>query len=616
MSGEVRGGPETRVVSRPWRPNMIQASIWLALVATSFGLSGCRLLGQSSAQPDVFLISIDTLRADHLGVYGYDPTRAQTPNIDRLAGEGVLFEHAVSPVPITLPSHASMLTGLIPPRHGVRDNGSYRLPESIPTLAERLKAHGYQTAAFIGGEPLASAGGLAPGFDLYDDDMAPRSLGALPQGTRRERYAEEVFGAAEEWLGATAEDSSPVFAFIHLFDPHSPYEKPLPPSGTPSYDGEIAYVDRALGDFLAGLGQGERSAPRLIIVTSDHGEGLGEHGESSHTIFVYESTLHVPLILHWPERLAPRRVPTVVGVIDIAPTILELLGLPGLEDVDGRSLVALAGGTGSETERRSFYFESLYGALRFGWAPLHGIREGSVKYINAPRAELYDLDEDPGESTNLLEGRENEVARFVAQLRAIGDGRHAAYAADEATSDALERLGYIGSPVLDSASASRSDPKDRIEDYEQFRLARNEALSDRLDSALEIMADLEPSMKASPFFYLEWGNFAGEAEQWEQAIQHYRSCLELNEFEQDALLNLGVVYAKTGAYTQALDELERLLAVNPDHPEGLLYAGLVKQRYLDDPEGAREYYDRFLEVAPRHPRADRVRQMRGNLPSQ
>ena len=345
---------------------------WVAVGACALAIAAAlwmwrgRLFSSSATKPpDILLISIDTLRADRLGCYGY--AAAQTPNIDRLAADGVVFETASSQVPLTLPSHASMLTGLIPPRHGARLNEGNRVPDEVTTLAETLRDQGYQTGAFVAALPMARIGGLDQGFDIYDDKLPQvRTPGSAV--AREERYAEEVLAAARAWLAGT-DARRPVFAFVHLYDVHAPYEKPLPGANVGSYDGEIAYVDRSLGPFLSSLHEQARWSRLLTVLTADHGEALGEHGEQTHGLFVYESTLHVPLIFHWPGVIAPRRVRSLVGIIDIPPTILALAKLPRLPDIDGQSLAGLLGDQPASGQR---------GAVLRKPARLAGVRLGPV----------------------------------------------------------------------------------------------------------------------------------------------------------------------------------------------------------------------------------------------
>lgn len=562
----------------------------------------------SARRPDILLISIDTLRADRLGCYGC--ADAHTPTIDRLAAEGAQFEHAWTPVPITLPAHATLLTGLLPPRHGVRDNGSFRLPDTHATLAESLRAAGYRTAAFVGGFPLVAAGGLARGFDTYDDEMSPHAFGSGAQEVvRLERSADEVLQRAWKWLLA-APAESPVFAFVHLYDPHSPYERPLPGRQELSYDGEIAYVDAVLGEFFAALRRHTRWDGLLTLVTSDHGEGLGEHGERTHCIFVYDTTLRIPLIVHWPGRIKPERIASPAGLVDVTSTILTLAGLPVIPGVDGEALFDSSGGSASPagSTPRSFYAESLFPELRFGWAPLRSLREGSLKFIDAPRPELFDVAIDPNESTNLVEERPQEAARLARQLRAMGDGLRAAVAESGQTRSALGALGYLSAPPAEVAeAASPADPKDRMAAYNQFELAHEFCLIGRVDEALAALASVETQFANSPYFHQQRGEFAARAGRWSEAEAAFLRCLELSESNLDVRLNLGVAQMRLQKYRAAAAQFDRILSIESNHAVAHLYAGVVKGQHLGDEAAAVRHWSRFLELAPHHPEAAKIR---------
>lgn len=575
----------------------------------------------TARRPDILLISIDTLRADRLGCYGR--ADAHTPTIDRLAAEGAAFEHAWTPVPITLPAHATMLTGLLPPRHGVRDNGSFRLPDTHATLAESLRAAGYRTGAFVGGFPLVAAGGLARGFDVYDDEMSPHAFGSGAQEVSRlERSADEVLQRAWKWLLA-APAESPVFAFVHLYDPHSPYERPLPGRQELSYEGEIAYVDAVLGEFFAALRRHERWNGLLTILTSDHGEGLGEHGERTHCIFVYDTTLRIPLIVHWPGRLDPMRIASPAGLIDVTPTILKLAGLPPIAGVDGQALLSESGdgvtivdASPPDAAARSFYAESLFPELRFGWAPLRSLRQGALKYIDAPRPELFDVAVDPSESNNLVEARPQEAARLARQLRGMGDGVRAAVAESAQTRSALGALGYLSAPPADDAeAASPADPKDRMAAYNQFELAHEYCLTGRIDEALAALASVESQFARSPYFHQQLGEFAARAGRWAEAEASFRRCLELSESNLDVRLNLGVAQMRQGDYRAAAAQFDRILSIDPNHAVAHLYAGVVKGKHLGDEAGAVRHWSRFVELAPHHPEADKIRAVLDSQPA-
>jgi arylsulfatase A-like enzyme/Flp pilus assembly protein TadD len=395
----------------------------------------------------VLLITVDTLRPDALGWVG--GTNA-TPALDRLAGEGVRFPAAVSPVPLTLPSHAALMTGWWPRRLGLRDNGQL-VPSAVPTLAQTLQRHGYRTAAFVSGYPLDSAFGLDRGFDHYDDAFARTSGGDL------ERDAAATAAAFTAWARTAPR---PWLAWVHFYDPHYPYEPPARfrrPGPRGAYDGEVAAVDAAVAEVRAAVA----AAPVLTVFAGDHGESLGEHGEGTHGFFVYDSTVLVPLVFHYPGRLAPAQSTLPARLLDVTPTVLDLLDLPAPGPTDGVSLRDhLQGG---RPRAEPSYIETQQPWLSYGWAPLRALRHGGWKLVEAPRPELYDLQADPGETRNLIQaqpGRAEELRRLLARAESLP-------AADSRTledPEAMERLralGYTGGPSGGgSPPAGLRDPKD------------------------------------------------------------------------------------------------------------------------------------------------------------
>jgi arylsulfatase A-like enzyme/tetratricopeptide (TPR) repeat protein len=420
-------------------------------------LSGCAQV-EPRAGVNLLVVTIDTLRPDRLGAYGY--ASARTPNLDHLAAQGVLFEDVTAQVPLTLPSHASLFTGLVPPTHGVRDNTFFRLDEEAQTLAEMLEARGYQTAAFVGAFVLDHSFGLNQGFELYDDAIA--SGAAEIAGTVAERRGEEITRSFTAWLSKRSAER-PFFAWLHYFDPHLPYAPPAPyPSG---YEGEIAYVDSQIGSVLAALEASGVKEDTLIAITSDHGESLGEHGEKTHGFFVYDATLRVPLILSGPALPAGRRIAAPVRGIDILPTVLEALAAEIPERVQGASLLPLI--DGEESARPGLVYAECYASqLNFRWAPLVAIREEGFKYIEAPRPELYDLTRDPGETKNLVETDPERGRRMRARLAEIVQGfpesRSARTEPDPETVARLRSLGYTASEPRADSPADLPDPKDRL----------------------------------------------------------------------------------------------------------------------------------------------------------
>jgi len=394
----------------------------VALVLLVAGLSSCGSPSPDPATPDpeskqapVVLVTIDTLRADRLSEGG------PMPRLWELAARGYRFTTVHTPAPLTLPAHATILTGLGLQHHGVRDNIGYALPADVPTLAEEFLANGWATAAFVGGYPLDHAFGLARGFDLYDDTMTRTPADGREGHT--ERRAEEVVDAALGWLSGHGD--GPFFLWVHVFDVHDPYEAPAPFNGRHAepYDDEAAYTDDVLGRLFDALTTREGQAP-WIVVTADHGEALGEHGETTHGVFLYDSTVRVPLVIVPPEGApAPRVVESPASLVDIAPTVLEAAGLPALSYADGLSLMRELSPKAGESDpaSRSFYLESIHGRQRYGWAPLAGFVEWPEKYVTAPRPELFDLGRDPRETDNLFETKSSMRPRTLLSTSTSSD---------------------------------------------------------------------------------------------------------------------------------------------------------------------------------------------------
>jgi len=440
-----------------------------------FLLVALPLLAQ--AQTPVILISIDTLRADHLG--------PQTPNINSYAEHGTVFTHAETQVPFTLPSHTVLMTSTYPFQNGVEENAG-KVPENLTTLASVLKSHGYQTAAFIGSIFLEKQLGLDRGFDTYDSPFSFEAFSKL-SGTmlfaggphsaysvRERRPGPLVIKAANQWMGAHR--NQPAFVFIHLFDVHRPWQ-------FGSYDAEVAYVDKFLGTFRDTLKQQGWWDRSLVIVTADHGEGLGDHGESDHGYFVYESTLHVPLIVHWPQgaRPMPDHIDQPAGLIDVAPTILDLLKIPAPKSFEGRTL--------PDGTPRPVVSESTYGRDCFGWAALRSIREGALKYIEAPKPELYNLDKDPGEKTNLIRTNPADAARLKSDLAKYPIKAPQPTAHPE-NNEALKSLGYLAPGPQATAKTPPADPKDKLPELLRYEDALNRMEEKRYDAAIAIFKSI------------------------------------------------------------------------------------------------------------------------------
>ena len=456
-------------------------------------LSAALVAGLLAASPDVILVTIDTLRADHVGAYG--SKAGATKVMDALAARGVVVEEAVVQVPQTRPSHASLLTGLLPFQHGLRDNASPSLGKEIPTLAGTFKAKGYATAAFIAAYPVSRSSGLDSGFEVFGDPFGGDADFLAGAGDRNERPAREVIDEALAWLARPS--NKPRFVWIHLFEPHFPYE-PSPPfdrifAATP-YDGEVAAADAQLGRLL------DRFPPsdsRLVVVTSDHGEGLGDHGEDEHHLFVYDSTLRVPLILAGGGLRGGVRVRGQFRSIDLMPTILALadIAAPKVTGVSRAQNLR----TGAVIPDNESYAESLYGSIHFGYAPVRALRVEGFKYIDTPRPELFRVASDPAEAANIVEGRAPLAGAMRRRLLEIhGEDAARAVAATALDPVALERLaalGYVGGSAAPPSATGTAlpDPKDRVDHYNRYSRAINAAIAARRrDDAPGVIEALQP----------------------------------------------------------------------------------------------------------------------------
>lgn len=473
----------------------------ISLVAGVACAASCRRAAEPAHTPiapgalrgsNVLLVTVDTLRADRVGAYG--STRGVTTSIDALAKAGVRFERTYAHAPLTLPSHASLLTASYPTRNGVHDNGTFRLGDSTTTVAEVLKRAGYRTGAFVGAFVLDARFGLGRGFDVYDDRM----FGRGGDVEFVQRSAEQVLAPAYDWImsgglgletrsseaaNASPQPSSPQppasspqsqapspwFAWVHLYDPHEPYAPPEPYRtryASEPYDGEIAYADASLGSFLDRLRQANALTHTLVIVTSDHGESLGEHGERAHGLFAYDATLRVPLVMWAPPALRPGLFGDTMRLVDMVPTVLDLLGTSPMTNVDGRSVRPFMGGE-QPFDRPASYFEALNANLTRGWAPLTGVVHDRLKLIDLPVPELYDLDADPGEQHNLYAQQRARARDLEARLDGVASTASPIVPSAPIDADASARLRALGYVVSSSsrprkAYGSADDPKNLV----------------------------------------------------------------------------------------------------------------------------------------------------------
>jgi len=575
------------------------ASILLALAAVFLAVFFIQIPPKKII-PDsglnVLLITLDTTRADRLGCYGYP--RAKTPNIDFLCQNGVQFLNAYCPVPLTCPSHCSILTGTTPVYHQVRNNGSYYLSPEIQTLAEVLKTNSWKTAAFVSSFTVDSRFGLDQGFDTYDDLLSPN----LPyKGLNSERRADAVYSSFSRWLDENS--TSHFFSWVHFFDPHIPYDPPSPYREEfldNPYDGEIAYMDFYVGKIVEKLEEHDLLEKTLIVLAGDHGEAFGEKQEEWHGVFIYESTIRVPLFFYCADNFPSGvRVEARVRLIDLMPTVLDIMKIQVPEEVQGVSLLPYMGG--KDKQDLSTYIESYYPRENYGWSELVGLIDGTYKYIQAPRPELYNLSLDPGEEKNLIE-EENKVAQekkekleniIKSSISPIVTSKRALSFEER---ERLRSLGYI------SASESPSgeelpDPKDRIDELLMIQRARDyESEGKFLEAATiyeEILA-LRPNVAES---YVNLALMKTEMREFDETVRILEKGLEKMPESEALLSRLGHTDMLLGRRKKALDTFGLVLKNNPRHFDALL----ASARILDltgQKEDAQNHYRKALEVEP------------------
>jgi len=549
---------------------------------------------------NVLLITLDTTRADRLGCYGYD--RAGTPTLDALAEAGVRFANAHAQVPLTLPSHAGMLTGTYSRSNGIQVNGGARLGNEIPVLAERLRDDGYRTAAFVSSYVLDATFGLDRGFDLYDDRMGNAEPNVRFQS---ERTANGVVDAALGWLDT--ESDQPFFAWVHFYDPHTPFAPPEEYRARfdDPYDGEIAFVDDQLRRLIDWLDRRNLRENTLIVVAGDHGESFDDHDEPEHGLYVYDTTIRVPLIVSWPSYVSAGHVASgIVQLIDLYPTILELSEAEEQPGIQGVSLAPMLRGESDTT--RIAYGESRYGQVGFGWAPLRYLARGRFKYIQAPDPELYDRQNDPGELENLIERNPDEARDLRARLLKL-ERQWAPFTAEaiDLDSDALQKLrslGYVGGASSTAVDLYRNnddlrDPKTMIEAYREHSRAISLIKRDRHAEAAALLERLLSLSPESIDFYgkLGWAYLSlgrnsdaqrayeksltnlpehserlwglGEAlrrqNKLDDAIRVYELALKKQPMFGEAHMGLTLAYSAGGRWEQALVHAKRHVEINP-----------------------------------------------------
>ncbi len=598
----------------------------LATRALLTGLVSCLLMcgcgAASKGRPEnVILIIVDTLRYDHLGCYGYAGNN--TPSIDRLAREGIRFEEAVSQAPLTLPSISSILTSLTPLEHGVHYNEGYRLPERVTTLAEVMSNQGFQTAAFVGAIVLDPAFGIAQGFDRYDARFPERfplyqpslrSVESLYDGSQRR--AEDITKSAVSWLKERKE--RPFFLLLHYYDPHIPYDPPPPfvPEAEPEsykeiltgqvdyYDGEIAYTDQQIGLLLEKLRELDLDRNTLIVFTSDHGEALGDNGEETHSVFLYEPTVRVPLILGGAIGMSGGRVVDgQVRSIDIMPTVLDIMEIAPPPGISGRSLIPLVEGKAGDEENPA-YMETYANKFERGWSVLRGVRTGGWKFIQAPSPELYNLVNDAAETRNLFMEEKAMSARLAGLLddmdrNAAGRERVDPGIEDKAFLGRVRSLGYVGAGDMDvdydSFDLSGPDPKVMMGEFrrkrsteEYLRLAVLFMSSERFDAAVYFLRKtIEQSPDyALPRYYL--AEVLRQEGKIDEGLAEIDRVLKLEPENAEAWYVRGLLMSQAGREDEALEDLKKTVGLQPDHAEAYNNMGMIY--------GKRQQYNRALEM--------------------
>lgn len=553
------------------------------------------LVGDGRTPPNILLVTLDTTRADRIGCYGYQ--QARTPTIDALAASGVRFDQAFAHVPLTFPSHAALLTGLHPISNGLRINLGGALSPDILTLPQWLGTRGYRTGAFLASWVLDSDFGLDLGFDTYDDEMGAAEDG---KGEAKVRTADRVCDSALAWMEATGE--VPFFAWVHFFDPHAPYSPPEPYSSelASAYDGEIAFVDAQLGRLVSWLDRKGLRDRTLVIVAGDHGEAFGEHGEQSHGILLYNTTLRIPLVLSWPGELgAGRVVDGAVGLIDLFPTVVALLDRESPAKLQGRSLLPAL-----RAQPKAFppvYAESEYPLLGYGWAALHAIISDGWKYIEAPQAELYRLPDDPGEETNLLEQEPDVAARLrlalsqhIEQMPARV-AEHVAF--DERALERLQSLGYIAGARTTPANGVRRDPKDMIDVHRGVLRAQAAAQEERHGYVVTVLEPLAEKSPESDEVHGLLGTAYLELGRYEEAARAFEMSLRSRPGFSARLGGLGDALRMLGRLDEAVECYQAALIASPDFAQVHSRLGMVygQQGKMQDAYG---HFHRYAELAP------------------
>jgi len=548
------------------------------------------ILSQLPVKPNILLITVDTTRADHLPLYGYHSVR--TPNLDSLAKHGILFQECATAAPLTLPSHCSIMTGLYPTYHGVRINGNTALSMEHLTMAEAFAAKGYETGAFVGAFVLDGRWGLNQGFKHYDDQFDLKKFKKLDLGLVQ-RPGNQVVDAALGWLDT--QKGKPFFAWIHLYDPHSPYAPPEPFKSeygargiTGLYDGEIAFMDEQIGRCLSWLDQSNLRKHTIVAVMGDHGEGLGDHGEMTHGYFIYDYAVHVPFILSVPEKSAEGIIiPSQVRTIDLYPTLLQAANISIPKQTQGSSLWPLIQKRGKGGERLFAYSESMAPSIQYGWSPLLSLRTTKYQFIDAPRKELYDLEEDPGETIDVHQKQAKIAEEYEKTLKNVvaetSKGAPEAKSAnlDSETVERLAALGYIGAPVKTKPAGNSTvlvDPKDRLAIHESINKAGELSNNNQYAESAVVLEQVLQDDPHNPQARLLLATNYMELRRTDDAATLLHGLLEEDPQNVRALVCLAKILQDDGKPMEVIRLCKNVLEVDDRNTQALTMIG---QAYLD-----------------------------------
>jgi arylsulfatase A-like enzyme/Flp pilus assembly protein TadD len=600
-------GARRRSVGRAQRLLRTPAVLLLAVV-TPVALTSCNTV---SPHPNILLVTLDTTRADRLGCYG--DRDALTPRLDGLARTGMRFDAAYTPSPMTLPAHATLLTGLEPPEHGLRINGRQRLPDGIPTVAAALGSRGYRTGAFVAAFVLAKRFGLDRGFETYDDDLS----GALPQTVHEQlsvyRPGDAVAAAALAWIGSMRRGPSPFFAWVHFYDPHFPHYAHASLArtrfaGVASYDAEIAFMDQQVGRLLDAV-----DPDTIVIAVADHGEGLGEHGDQEHGYLLNEEVLHIPLLLRWPGKTRPgTSSAALVTSADVAPTILDAAGIPPRESLPGHSLRT------SPVPSPGAYAETDLPLWTFGWSPLRSLTTERWKYVRTTRPELYDRASDRTERHDVSASHPDVIAALDRQLTEIESAFRAnaapSVALDPDAHRRLETLGYVAASAPPDAAAAdqpRRDIKDMLAVKQLASDVTAGLATGRLDRAraIELTRELVRQSPESAAFQLRLGTLLLQDGDLSAALPPLTEAVRLRPDDAEGRTNLGQALLRAGQLERALPELRAAVALAPDLAEAHLGLGsaLAASGHLD------EAADRLRDAARLAPTSADAQMNLGNV---